>query len=179
MTFILHSIEVKLIMIEVEYHCAMDAFSLRKAKRDDAPRIRSLVIEGNINPFGLNWRRFIIAEDPTGRVIGCVQLKPHQDGSVELASLVVDRLYQGQGIARKLIETMIAIHAGGLYLTCRSELGGFYKKFGFQVLSADELHGYFRAILRLVNLLQKVTGREEGLLVMWRDCGAAESIQLG
>jgi N-acetylglutamate synthase-like GNAT family acetyltransferase len=152
----------------------MDGITLRKATSNDAARIRKLVIEGRINIFGLDWRRFIVAIDAAGLAVGCVQLKPHRDGTMELASLVVDPSLRGHGIARELIGAVIAIHAGGLYLTCRSELGVFYEKFGFKVLSLDELHGYFRVIVRLIAVFQRVTGREAGLLVMWRDCGEAE-----
>ena len=130
----------------------MDGITLRKATASDATRIRKLVIEGRINVFGLNWRRFIVAESPLGEVIGCVQLKPHRDGTMELASLVVDSSYRGQSIARELIDAVTAIHAGELYLTCRSELGPFYEKFGFKVLSADALHGYYRAAVRLMTM---------------------------
>ena len=152
----------------------MVGFILRKAAANDAARIRRLVIEGRINFFGLDWRRFIVAVDAAGSVVGCVQLKPHRDSSIELASLVVDPEFRDLGIARELIEAVTAIHAGGLYLTCRAELGPFYEKFGFKVLSAKELHGYFRAVVRSVTVFQRLTGREAGLLVMWRDCGDAE-----
>ena len=39
-----------------------------------------------------------------GEVIGCAQIKPHRDGSRELASLVVHPDYRGQGIARRMIQ---------------------------------------------------------------------------
>jgi hypothetical protein len=74
-------------------------FSLRPAAKKDQPEIRKLVLAGGINPSGLDWQRFFVAEDQAGKVIGCAQLKPHRDGSVELASLVVveDPLYEKFG----------------------------------------------------------------------------------
>ena len=41
-----------------------------------------------LNPFSLGWPRFLVAEDG-GRVVGVAQIKPHGDGSRELASLAV------------------------------------------------------------------------------------------
>ena len=152
----------------------MTDFSLRKATKADSGRIRQLVIEGGINPFGLKWRRFIVAEDSSGRVIGCVQRKHHRDGSVELASLAVDKEERGQGVARALIEALIAIHAGDLYLMCRSGLGEFYRKFGFRVLDPEEMPRYFRWISRLMNWLTDLLNRREGLLIMYKNCGDSE-----
>jgi hypothetical protein len=45
-------------------------FKLRPATEDDAAVIRKLVRIGQINPTGLKWQRFIVAESPEGQVIG-------------------------------------------------------------------------------------------------------------
>jgi len=153
---------------------SMTDVTLRKATQADAGRIRQLVIEGGINPFGLDWRRFIVAEDLTGRVIGCVQRKVHKDGSVELASLAVDEIQRGQGVARALIEALVSIHRGDLYLMCRSDLEGFYHKFGFQALARDELPPYFQRIMKVVSWINRITRYSGGPMVMYRDCGDSE-----
>ena len=109
----------------------MTTFSLRPATAGDFPAIKNLVRNARINPTGLKWPRFVIAENDLGEVIGCGQIKPHRDGSFELASLVVAENYRGQGIARALVTYLTSNHEGKLYLMCRSSLGEFYKKLGF------------------------------------------------
>ncbi len=152
----------------------MTNFSLRKAVESDAGRIRQLVIEGEINPFGLDWPRFIVAEEDSGQVIGCVQRKHHRDGSIELASLAVDEGKRNKGVARALIEALTAIHSGDLYLMCRSELEGFYQKFGFRTLQLEEMPRYFRRIMKVLSWINRITRYSGRPLIMYRNCGDSE-----
>jgi N-acetylglutamate synthase-like GNAT family acetyltransferase len=145
------------------------SFSLRAAIVEDSSAIRHLVISVGINPTGLDWRRFVVAVSPQGEVIGCGQVKPHRDGSLELASIAVTPERRGQGVARAIIEHLLAENQGELYLMCRSGLGGLYEKFGFRVIQPDEMPRYFRKISRLVGLVEVLRRDGESLLVMKRD----------
>ena len=87
-------------------------FTLRPAAKQDTPAIYDLIIEGRINPTGIEWQRFILAVTADGEVIGCGQLKPHRDGSLELASIAVTSAWQGKGVARAIIEQLIAGRPG-------------------------------------------------------------------
>jgi N-acetylglutamate synthase-like GNAT family acetyltransferase len=144
------------------------AFRLRPATAEDAADIKALIRQSGINPMGLDWPRFVLAVDAQDEMIGCVQLKPHHDGSVELASLAVASQWRGRGLARVLIEHMLAQHPGRLYLMCRAGLGSLYEKFGFQSLEIEEMPPYFRRIARLVDFLGVLRPTSEGLLVMRR-----------
>ena len=143
-------------------------FSLRPAVEDDQAEILRLVLAGGINPTGLDWQRFVVAEDHAGVVVGCAQLKPHRDGSVELASLVVVEEQRGKGIARALIEHFIDEHRETLYLMCRSGLGPMYEKFGFYPLQQDEMPRYFRRVSKLFGAVEPFRRGKETLLVMCR-----------
>ena len=47
--------------------------------------------DGRMNPLGLDVRRFLVAEDESGQVVGCGQLAPlGSPGALELRSLVVE-----------------------------------------------------------------------------------------
>jgi amino-acid N-acetyltransferase len=140
--------------------------SLRPAEATDSPHIHQLVRTAHINPAGLDWRRFTVAETELGEVVGCGQIKPHRDGSNELASLVVDPAYQGQGIARRLVSHLVENHTGILYLMCRASLGGFYKKLGFEVIPESQMPKYFQRISRLASLAEILQKQGEKLLVM-------------
>lgn len=143
-------------------------FILRPATEEDLPTIRRLVNIGQINPTGLDWRRFTAAETPEGRVIGCGQIKLHRDGSYELASIVVHPDWRGQGVARAIIQHLSVAHAGDLYLMCRANMGPLYEKFDFQAIEVDEMPRYFRRIMRMLGFLDRVRSNGERVLIMKR-----------
>ena len=140
--------------------------SIRHAVAEDRPAIKALVRAAHVNPTGLKWPRFIVAVNKLGVVIACAQIKPHRDGSHELASLVVDPDCRGQGVARSLVEYLTEIHEGELYLMCRSSLREFYKKLGFEVAAKSKMPPYFRKISRLASLAEILHKENETLLVM-------------
>jgi amino-acid N-acetyltransferase len=142
--------------------------TLRAATKADRREIRNLVWGARLNPMGLDWRRFVVAVNPAGEVIACVQIKPHRDGSQELASLVVSPDYRGRGIARYILERLMQDHGGELYLMCRASLGEFYRKFGFEVVTENTMPPYFSRISKLASLLGLFRDQEESLVIMKR-----------
>jgi N-acetylglutamate synthase-like GNAT family acetyltransferase len=141
-------------------------FSLRPATETDFPEIRALIHQVRINPTGLDWRHFTVAVEGAGQMIACAQLKPVSGGLTELASLAVRPAYRHQGIARALIEHLLAIGPRPLYLTCRSGLGEMYAKFGFRVLESKETPPYYRRLQRLAGIFLGMRGKSESLFVM-------------
>ena len=144
-------------------------YTLRPGTGEDAASFRRLILTGRINPTGLDWRRFLVALAPDGRMIGCGQIKPHSDGTRELASIAVDPDWRGQGIARAIIERLLDENPGEIYLMCRAELGPLYGKFGFRQVPSDQLPRYFRRISRLAGVLDRLRSEGGSLLVMKRD----------
>jgi N-acetylglutamate synthase-like GNAT family acetyltransferase len=140
-------------------------YSLRLATEADFQAIKALIRQVRINPTKLDWRRFTVAVS-RGDMIGCAQLKPVPGGLTELASLAVQPTHRHQGIARALIEHLLANTPRPVYLTCRSGLGGLYEKFGFRALEADETPRYYQRLQRLVGLFMDLTRKNETLLVM-------------
>ncbi len=144
-------------------------YFLRPATLTDAVTIRQIISQVQINPMGLNWQRFVLAIDRDGKVIGCGQVKPHSDGSLELASIAVLPEWRGKGIARTIIENLLEKHPARLYLTCRSQLGPLYQKFGFQALQFLDMPPYFKRLSRLVAVFNKLFHQPDHLLVMRRN----------
>ena len=124
--------------------------TLRDATVEDQPTIRRIVRAANINPTGLDWPRFIVAEDG-GAIVGVGQIKPHRDGTRELASMAVLPAHQGQGIGTAIIEELLRREKGTLHLTCRSRLQGYYERFGFRRLEPHDYPPYFARMLPILN----------------------------
>ncbi|MCW5876267.1 MAG: GNAT family N-acetyltransferase [Anaerolineales bacterium] len=147
---------------------APDAFHVQSAEEAQAAAIRDLVRSSGINPTGLASERFLVALTPSGELIGCVQVKPHADGSRELASLAVAPAWRGRGVARALMGAILAQHPGELYLMCQSRLGPMYEKFGFQAISSEQMPTYFRRVSKLAGMVLAMNRAGETLLVMRR-----------
>lgn len=140
---------------------------IRDATSQDFPKIKSLIRTAQINPTGLEWQRFIVAEYGS-EIIGCGQIKPHRDGSKELASIATTQNYRGRGVASAIIKLLLDEHPGDLYLTCRESLGPFYERFGFQKIDIPEMPTYFRRINKIAALARSLRFLDEELLVMKR-----------
>ena len=131
----------------------MADITLRPATEAEASSIKDLIHRVEINPMGLDWRRFVVAVDGSGKMLGCGQLKPHGSEVIELASIAVESEFRHQGIARMIIEHLIEQGPRPLYLTCRSRLGVFYEKWGFRSIEPDEMPPYFRRLSRLAGMM--------------------------
>jgi N-acetylglutamate synthase-like GNAT family acetyltransferase len=123
------------------------------AAANDSSAIKELIHLVRINPMSLDWERFLLASTPDGKLVACGQIKPHSEGTLELASIAVHPDWRGRGLAREIIQRLLADSTRPVYLTCRSDLEPFYIKFGFRSLSSTELTPYFRRIQKLANLM--------------------------
>ncbi len=141
---------------------------IRSATAADSDKIRALVRAARINPTSLDWKRFIVAQTFDGETIGCGQLKPHREGYLELASIVVAPIWRKRGVATAMINHMLEKNPGQIYLMCRSGLGPFYERFGFEGVQQADMPRYFRRISRLAGLAELLMREGEQLLVMKR-----------
>ena len=107
-----------------------------------------------------------MAETRDGQFAGCGQLKPHGDGSVELASLAVVPSMRGQGLASAIIHHLVSEAPRPLYLTCRSPLGIFYEKFGFRIVEQDRMPRYFKRLSRIAGIINSLLISQDRMLVM-------------
>ena len=103
---------------------------IRPATERDQEQIVRLVRSERLNPHGLYWPNFVVAESGE-RIIGAVQLRPHRGGSHELGSLVVEAPSRGQGLSSKLIEHRLAGHAGRVLIITNCRFADRYRRWGF------------------------------------------------
>jgi N-acetylglutamate synthase-like GNAT family acetyltransferase len=147
---------------------SLAGFYIQPATPEHSNAIRKLVNESGINPTGLDWQRFLVALTPEGEFIGCGQIKPHADGAMELASIAVTPAWRSRGVARAIIEALLASQADDLYLMCQSTLGPLYEKFGFHAIVEPEMPTYFRRVSKLAGVVANLRLVNETLLVMRR-----------
>lgn len=144
----------------------MTNYMIRPALETDAGQIKSLIKLVGINPTGLDWKRFLVAVNDSGQVIGCGQIKPHGGDVRELASIAVMPDYRGQGIARAIIEMLLRENPKPLYLMCISHNGPMYEKFDFHIIDNSQMPRYFSRIKKLFDITDVLRKSEEDLLVM-------------
>jgi len=145
-------------------------FTIRPAVKEDFSSVRQLIYAVNINPTGLDWRRFLVAVAAGNEFLGCGHIKPHGDGSIELASIAVQEDARGRGIARAVIQELLAQEARRpVYLMCRARLESLYEKFGFRTIDLGEMPRYFKSIGRAERIFNKKAGPLDRLRVMRLD----------
>ncbi|HJQ13482.1 MAG TPA: GNAT family N-acetyltransferase [Anaerolineales bacterium] len=140
--------------------------SIRPAVEAEAAQIRDLVHLLGLNPVSLDWKRFVVAVNDRGEMLGCGQIKPHGHSVLELASIAVSPEHQGKGVGRAIIEHILQDSPRPLYLMCESANGPFYEKFGFREIPYSEMPRYFQRISRVAGLVTTLAQREERLLIM-------------
>jgi amino-acid N-acetyltransferase len=106
---------------------------VRGAVALDQLAIMQLVHSERLNPHGLGWANFVVAVIGN-TVVGAVQMRQHAEGSCELGSLVVSRAHRGQGIARRLIDALLARHGGTVHVITHRVNAGHYHRWGFAVI---------------------------------------------
>ena len=144
----------------------MENYEVRPALESESAQIKDLINLVGINPTGLDWKRFLVAVNENGLLIGCGQIKPHGGDIRELASIAVLPEYRGQGIARAVIEMLLRENLKPLYLMCISHNGPMYEKFGFHVINVAQMPRYFSRIKKLFDITDVFRKTEDELLVM-------------
>ena len=152
--------------------------TLRPATAKDSGPIRRLIhAQPRMNPTGLDWRNFVVAVAPDGRLAGCVQLRPSGPGTVELGSLVVDAAVRGHGIAGRLTAAILATTEDRVLVVTAARHARHYAPWGFQPIAALSAPGPVRfnyLVGQAASGLRLLQGyRPRRMAVLARPAGAA------
>ncbi|MBP7000607.1 GNAT family N-acetyltransferase [Amaricoccus sp.] len=110
--------------------------AVRPAVAGDMPAIRGLMAGERVNPTGIDWRNFLIAEAADG-VVGIVQLRPAGPGAVEIGSLVVRAGLRGGGLGRRLVDAAVAATGGRrAFVVTAAARAPFFAAWGFRPVPA-------------------------------------------
>lgn len=146
---------------------------IRAATEADAPAIRDLIHAARLNPSDLDWRRFLVADD-AGTVVACAQVRTHDQGSREVASVAVVSTRRGEGIGRLISEAAIAREpVRPLFLYTESRTADYWERFAFRVIEGDDIPADMRGSLRLARVATRAismfTHEHHAIVVMRRD----------
>lgn len=144
----------------------MTTYTIRPALEAESAQIKDLIHLVGINPTGLDWKRFIVAVNDGGQVIGCGQVKPHGADIQEMASIAVSPAYRAGGIARKIIEELLRKTSRPLYLMCIAHNAPMYEKFEFRSIPYEQMPRYFQRIQKVFAIADVFRKTGEDLLVM-------------
>jgi len=100
---------------------------IRKARREDLPRLRELAEGLGLDSPGMEDDVFWVAEE-NGRIKGVCGLKRHADG-LELYALGVEESERGRGIGGDLVRTLVREVKGDIYLA--TVIPDFFERVGF------------------------------------------------
>ncbi len=116
----------------------MTSITIRRAGPDDAEPIRRLVLsQPRMNPTGLDWPRFHVA-DRDGTIVGTVQLRPSAPGVAELGSLVVAPEERGCGLAGRLIATALVDAPTRIMVVTAADNARHYLQWGFREIAPSD-----------------------------------------
>jgi N-acetylglutamate synthase-like GNAT family acetyltransferase len=101
--------------------------SARKAVEADLPQVIELAGSLGLDYPGMAKDRFWVAE-ADGRIVGMVALKKHPD-CLELCALGVEPAHRGKGVAKALVEALMAESPGKVHLA--TIVPSFFEALGF------------------------------------------------
>jgi amino-acid N-acetyltransferase len=149
--------------------------TVRPATEADQVAIRALVRSERLNPYGLDWPNFLVAVG-RGGLVGAVQLRRHRDGSRELGSLVVRQEARRQGIASRLINTLLAGANERVLLITAEAFAARYERWGFRQIEPAAAPAAIRRNYRIGTLVSVAAlfrrRRIRRLVILDRDASA-------
>lgn len=101
---------------------------VRKALPEDIPQAVRLAASLGLDYPGMEKDRFWVAEDDR-RIVGIVGLKKHPD-CLELCALGVEADRRGKGVAKALVEALMAEAPGPVHLA--TVIPAFFEALGFE-----------------------------------------------
>jgi amino-acid N-acetyltransferase len=140
------------------------AYVIRKARPQEGAAIRALVLTERMRPIDLKPENFLVAVKGD-EIIGTVQMRHHPDGTRELGSLVVAAPWRRQGIATRLIDTLLKEQGDSVFMITARRDYRRYAQWGFELASGRSvpksirLHHFLGSLGSVVSLFKRRTIR--------------------
>jgi N-acetylglutamate synthase-like GNAT family acetyltransferase len=128
---------------------------IRRATVGDQAAISRLVRQARLNPRGLDWRRFVIAE-AGGAPVGAAQVRRHPDGCRELASLVVLSEHRDRGVAARMIDALLTDEPGPVFTLVDRRYAQHFARWDFHPVDPADLPRSMTRQLRIGRLVTAI-----------------------
>jgi N-acetylglutamate synthase-like GNAT family acetyltransferase len=129
--------------------------TVRRATAEDQPSVSAIVRRARLNPSGLAWAAFVVAE-LDGRLVGTAQLRRHPDGALELASLVVEPAARRAGVATSMVDALLQPESSAVYTIVDRRFAGHFARWGFAPVAPAALPRSVRRTLRIGRIVTAV-----------------------
>lgn len=100
---------------------------------------RGLMLPKTLDQLNRNFREFVVAVDPAGRLLGCAALRVFTAQLAELGSLAVDEAAHGLGVGRRLVTQIEAearlLGIGTVFALTLQD--GFFHRLGYRTVSKE------------------------------------------
>ena len=131
------------------------SYIIRQAEKGDMTAIEQLVHSNHLNPNRLNWKRFIVITDEKDTLIGCGQIKPHFDGSYELASLVVEQSRRSLSLIKDFLIALLENSPSNLIWAIIDRNYIPFRRYGVrQIKERSQMPLYFRIFFILYPIIK-------------------------
>jgi amino-acid N-acetyltransferase len=68
---------------------------------------RDVMLPKTADQLARHFREFVVAADPTGRVVACGALRIYSESLAEITSLAVEEAAHGAGLGRRIVERLL------------------------------------------------------------------------
>ena len=108
------------------------------AKAADMPEIEELIAAVDGDRVDLATDQFVVAKSVDARILGCGRLRPYPD-FCEIASMAVADDVRATGIGRAIVERLLEMYEGTIYLICDDDVVEFFRRFEFTMLPDSDI----------------------------------------
>jgi amino-acid N-acetyltransferase len=136
-------------------------WEIEAAKAADLPEIEELIAAVDGDRVDLATDQFAVAKSEDARILGCGRLRPYPD-FCEIASMAVADDVRETGIGRAIVERLLKMYEGTIYLICDDDVVEFFRRFGFDLLHESDMPDglrlkwdYFRSPTGSMNLMRR------------------------
>ncbi len=113
-------------------------WEIEAAKAADMPEIEDLIAAVGGDRVDLATDQFVVAKSEDAWILGCGRLRPYPD-FYEIASMAVADEFRTTGIGRAIVERLLKMYEGAIYLICEDDVVEFFSRFGFSLLPESDM----------------------------------------
>ena len=113
-------------------------WEIEAAKAADMPEIEDLIASVGGDRVDLATDQFVVAKSEDAWILGCGRLRPYPD-FCEIASMAVADDVHATGIGRAIVERLLEMYEGTIYVICDDDVVEFFRRFEFSLLPESHM----------------------------------------